>query len=387
MGKTGITLIFILLSGFIVAQSNRDFNYYNGLTYSQYLAGNWKDLIETGKQSLDAGFDSYYIRMRLGIAYYSQTKYRQAERQFRAALVYDTNSPATKEYLYYTNLFLGREQEAFTYYDIRKDPVNPFFHSLYIEGGLKINPSELTYTGNVYYGMFAFRHQFSPRVRYFHAYQHLKRGLWDKGQGQGQQADQLYYVNQNEYYGKFEILAGHNFWLMPAFHYQTWSLPGSSDDNWLASIGIAKDLGLTRLYVEGNWSNINNSDQMQVNAGLVIYPLGNLNFYLDNVFIYQNDSAINQLGGRHLAGGRIGKTSWIQGWYAYGPMRYFNEHNGLVVFNSLNTINQRMGLSFIQLLGKHEITFHFIRENKTEAVSNLDFIHNNFVLGLNFKLF
>jgi hypothetical protein len=39
------------------------------------------------------------------------------------------------------------------------------------------------------------------------------------------------------------------------------------------------------------------------------------------------------------------------------------------------------------LLGKHELNIHYIREYKTEADSNLDFVHNNFILGLHFKLF
>lgn len=366
-------------------EDDKDFAYYNQLTYNQYMAGNWKDLVQTGKEAIEAGHDSYYMRMRLGIALYSLENYRQAIGQFKVAIRFDPGSVSAKEYLYYSNIFTGNEQEAQSYYDMREKSLDKFFYSLYIEGGYKYNSSDETYTGNLAYGLIGLKHQFSPRVNYFQTYQYLRRGVYTDGRGNGNQSSQQDHILQNEYYGKLDILAAHGFWVIPAFHYQNWTFNSYGDKNWLISLGFVKDLGLTRLYADVNRSNVNSLDQWQVNGGIALYPLGNLNFYIDGRFIYFNESSDSNLGGRYMLGGRISKTTWLDGWYAHGSMRHFSENNGAILFNSPNTINSRMGITLAQSLGRHMLYLNFIREEKTEIDTEIDFLHYDIILGLNIK--
>jgi tetratricopeptide (TPR) repeat protein len=387
MGKAGITLTLVLAWACALGQEQRDFRYYDGLTYSQYLAGNWDDVIQTARNGLDAGYDYYYLRMRLAIAYYNKSRFRQADRHFRQALRYDSLSAAAKEYLYYANMYLGREQTAQSYYDVRENPANPFFHSIYLEGGLKSNTSNTTTTGDIRYGLVSLRHQLSARLHYYHAYQNLVRTATERGQGSGGPTEARYNIIQHAYYGRVEVLAGRTFWLVPAFHWMGWSAPEASGSDWLASFGLVKDIGLIRLYADGSWSNINEEKQVQVNAGLVVYPLGNPYFYIDNLLIVQQESGDRQLGARHILGGRPGKTTWLQAWYAHGAMRHFSELNGLVVFNTPNTIDSRWGVSLVQAIGVHSLGLHYINEQKNEPDTGRDFTHNNFILGLYFKLF
>jgi len=107
MYKTTLVLLTALLffSGQSNAQKN-DYVYYDSLTYKLYMEKDYKQLIKKGKEALHSGFDYYYLRMRIGIAYYNQKKYRLAAPHFKKALSFSDND-IVKEYLYYSYIWGG----------------------------------------------------------------------------------------------------------------------------------------------------------------------------------------------------------------------------------------------------------------------------------------
>ncbi len=80
-------------------------------TYSLYLQKNWDELISYGNLALDKGFDYYYLRYRLGVAYYSEKKYRSARVHFEKANAFNS-ADETMEYLYYCYLYTGEYERA-----------------------------------------------------------------------------------------------------------------------------------------------------------------------------------------------------------------------------------------------------------------------------------
>ncbi len=109
-----IIIIFFLL--FCIeknqAQTYNSFYQVDSATYQLYLQNDWKKVISVGKQGLNKKIDSYFIRMRLGIAYYKQNNYRQASKHFQNAYTLDTANEVVKEYLYYSYLFGGQTLDA-----------------------------------------------------------------------------------------------------------------------------------------------------------------------------------------------------------------------------------------------------------------------------------
>ncbi|RLD49863.1 MAG: hypothetical protein DRI97_17595, partial [Bacteroidetes bacterium] len=77
----------------IKAQEPADFNTINRKTYQLYLSQKWDSVIIMGKQALKQEMDFYYLRMRIGIAYYSKKHYRTAARHFSAALEQNKSDP------------------------------------------------------------------------------------------------------------------------------------------------------------------------------------------------------------------------------------------------------------------------------------------------------
>jgi hypothetical protein len=61
----------------------------------------------------------------------------------------------------------------------------------------------------------------------------------------------------------------------------------------------------------------------------------------------------------------------------------FSELNGLVVYNQLDVIKSRWGISLNQLVGKHSFYLKYIKENKEEFDSAIPFAHHDIILGVN----
>ena len=76
-----------------------------------FTQGNWDALIRYGNTALSKGFDYYYLRYRLGVAYFSEKKYRQAQNHFEKAITFNSTDEAM-EYLYYCYLYTGQYERA-----------------------------------------------------------------------------------------------------------------------------------------------------------------------------------------------------------------------------------------------------------------------------------
>ena len=76
MRKRLITLLCVLMSGIAIGQTQKDFAYYNNETNRLYTEANWHELIPIAKESIENGHDFYYMRMRLGIAYFEKKNYK-----------------------------------------------------------------------------------------------------------------------------------------------------------------------------------------------------------------------------------------------------------------------------------------------------------------------
>ncbi len=78
-------LIFLSCCNTGWAQNSVNYKTVDEETYRFYMNGNWKDLINSGKNALKNNIDYYYLRMRIGIAYYETKRYMQAAKHFEKA--------------------------------------------------------------------------------------------------------------------------------------------------------------------------------------------------------------------------------------------------------------------------------------------------------------
>ncbi len=90
-----------------------DFPYVDSVTYHHYENKKWEAVIANGKIGLENGIDYYYLRMRIGEAYYAMGKYALAIPHFEEALEFSVGDKMASEYLYYSLLNLGKTDQAY----------------------------------------------------------------------------------------------------------------------------------------------------------------------------------------------------------------------------------------------------------------------------------
>lgn len=389
MYKIIIISAFFIITNFAIAQEQRDFAYYNNETYELYMKANWEELIPLAKESLKNGHDSYYIRMRLGIAHYELKKYTQAIRQFKHALELFPESADAKSYMYYSYLFLGRRQEAFLY-NTTPDRKFKYFQSMYFEPGIKLSDNK-TSTRNTYYMFLGLNHELGNRISLFHGYQRLRSDFsylttisGGPGFGGGTiQWESIYKIVQNEYYAALTFFLGKGFYLTPAYHYQ-----GVKGDEYLTynnvgSIQLTKWAGKFKVHAGYYYSEINNLNQQQTELGLAFYPFGNNKLYLQTQATNHLQEDVSTMVYFNKIGVQVSPTTWLEASMSYGNMVNFSELNSYVVYNQLDNISSRWGVSIHQLLGKHMLYLNYVRENKEEYSTEIPFAHNDIIVGFN----
>lgn len=190
-----------LLSG-LTAQPTRSYPEVEALTYRLYQAGQWDSLLTEGRAALAAGYDFYYLYLRLGIAAFEQGAYCAAEGYLRAALRKNQGSALAQDYLYGTYLRQGQYGAAATLYRQAPSlqaqyppPGRRPLDYLHLEGGLKPS-SDPRLAGTMQYAQVGLGHQLGGRVQVYQAYSHMTQaGSW------GRYTQQQYYLGGSLYLG------------------------------------------------------------------------------------------------------------------------------------------------------------------------------------------
>jgi len=164
-------------------------------TYEYYLAGNWDSVIYYGKQGLSNNIDYFYLRVRLGAAYYYKQNYSKAITEFNKALKYNSSDTYTQTMLYSAYLLSERENDA-RYFgagmndDAKKSAgfkKSDFLNSIYFEGGINTNNNigknenknfygnkkiygEAVLTGNIQNEHLGLRHNIGKRFSVYHGF-------------------------------------------------------------------------------------------------------------------------------------------------------------------------------------------------------------------------
>jgi tetratricopeptide (TPR) repeat protein len=94
------------------SQDQHSSGWYDSITYQSYLKGEWPSVIRFGKDAIMNGNDYYFLRMRLGAAYYEQGNYRMAIRNYSKALKFNTDDDFAKNGIYHSYLNLGNRDGA-----------------------------------------------------------------------------------------------------------------------------------------------------------------------------------------------------------------------------------------------------------------------------------
>ncbi len=413
---TLISLLLFLFQLFSYSQEKLNYHKTESLTYQNYIDRNWDDLIKNGKMALKNGYDYYYLRMRMGIAYYENKHYRKSAIQFEKAFKLNNTDPVTGEYLYYAYLWGGRSSDARYIFSIlpqqtreKIDPSDGFIESVEISCSYKFfnNPQlidnfpentdilpngsqSLTRSYTNYSINLA--HRLGNRVQAYHQigmlnllnlrYDQDSEDIITNKEEEGRQLD--YYLSLN-------WLAGKGFGIRPAIHYFNISLPNyditgstgmgrqsASKNNiiinqYVVSLELNKDIRNFNIGISGSYSNLNQMQQIQQSFNLTYFPLGNLNLYETTTITHHSGyfetsmTNDNLIFGQSL-GFKITNHLWMELEGFFGNLSNSNINNGSVVFNSPDNTKWLAGGSFIIPFGKKNSQFilsYYYQENES----------------------
>ena len=363
-------------------------------SYQLYLENNWEALADFGETSLKEGYDYFYLRIRIGVAYYEQKKYNLAIPQFQKALAFNSKSEFAQKLLYYSYLFTGKSERA-------RKLSNSFSENLTkaikIEDQSKIDfymleiaqkPIDDTYlddNGNDFYqtanyAQLGLKHIIKNEFSLFHALTYFS------------QQSNVGQVKQYQYFLQGVIPFKNNWELSPALHFVSTNfstnIDGISEVNegyWIGSFEARKSSKNFNFSFGLTFSNIGNQNVYNHFASIGFAPFGNntLVFGLKEHFYTSNDYDSFDIA--HIPFISFSPLEKMSVKLTYLRNNGINiiEDNGYLVNNSLDLTSSRFS-SLIDYSFSNAFSLYGIYQNesKTHAFNNFDFKYNLFLLGV-----
>lgn len=423
-----LTLLLFFVSYIAVfAQKNVSEADIDKISYEQFQNKQFKELKETIKTATKNGIDFYYLRLRAGILAYNMKKYEYAIPQFKKALEFYPADSLSKEYLYYSYLFSSRKEIARDFASKQaKDfqqkvgyKKNPF-DFIGIDGGAMLtdnvnsnktksfkqgaNPgkAERNLNGNIYFGDFFFQNTIKSRLHIINAFSIFSTSsLYQieiilpssqvfKAENEFVNFNFQYnlglsYVTKKEWtialgFGYYRAKGNTFTALEPNISNNT--IPILQDttklNSFLGTMTVSKRCKYIQPFLQVSASNLNALTQIQTEAGITYFPLGNYNFYGTSSGSFLRNGNSNQYVIGQIIGFKLLNWWWNEVHFKYGNLSNYHMNNGLLTYNTSDPIKLQTGIDFNFYIKKHaQINLNYTlqqRERTTEQYA---------VLGIN----
>lgn len=434
-----LALLFTLAVSPASAQEKMTFKVADSLTYQLYQTGNWDALVRMGKEAISQGFDYYYLRIRLGIAYFSLTQYRLAAVHFEKALEFNSNDKISLQYLQQCYDWGGLETESSALYKrfpVLEEELNKpgLISDFSVFGGFALSGSstqlentdidgeaniygEINSNGNLQYGHAGLTLSPVQHFRLYLGYTSLQIEKHQRIVMEG--ADSLnkwYHLNQNQIHANLPVRIAKDWQFAPsvtilnfkdkpvAVAYDTTNYEyvirhiDTSITNYIISLKLLKTMPFVDLGAIAGISNLDNDNQWQGTAVFNLYPFANLDLYNYSRISALMESEELRWHFRQTLGGKIFSRLWLQGSYQWGDLKNAHDENGLLVFNTSSDIASRLSATaFILITEKLTLQLEYTFTEQQDRyigftdynafiTQHINYNNHNFMGGLKWKL-
>lgn len=359
-------------------------------TYVAWQKGDWNELIRIGNEALENGIDFYYLRVRMGIAWYEKENYHAALPHFEKAYVRNQQEDFLKEYLYYTYRFTDRWSEAAllardfspSLKSKTQTDHTPFVTALDLFYGYTAlsdnavteeytNSVDLTENGsqyipqklNSYY--IGLQHRLAPRFMLYHAFTGLQINHFRYSQAEGKsKTDYDFNTSTLQYYLSGNIAFSKNLNMLMGAHFINVRYPIETeyfrqgnyytitttytDNDLVAFASLYQRFRYATVGVGFYYGTLNYTTQYQRDIKLVLFPLGNKNLYTNSLVSYQTQKtsdgiALDQFIVDQQIGVKVARSIWVEAYGTWGDIENFMLNDGALVYNRLDLIRNRYG--------------------------------------------
>lgn len=354
-------------------------------TYNSFAKKDYNTTIQLGNKAIKQGIDFYFLRYRIGVAYFEKKNYEAAICNFEKAKDFDSNDPVLLEYLYYSYIFTNRNEKAADLLAIFPDDVkakiNPKqkrFKSVAAEVGiLQTNQfkntesngilgdnayARGTFYSDVVFGNVLLTNQISKNLKLENSINVVTNTSNTMFQFRFPTMQTNVFTDKNNYFqwnaiGTYYLKGFHigaGFGLYNS-SYKTYSLPANfpfgqefsstktTNTYYSGSLSISKNFKYFEPKIGLSYSNLSDSKTVCIDGSVSYFPFGNLDFYGNSKIGYVKNNSASSTILSQLVGAKITKKIWVEGYGAYGNHTNYSTDNGLFVFNTPNKINWYAG--------------------------------------------
>lgn len=396
-------VILCFLSNLSFSQNNIDYNTTDKKTYDYYQTKQWDSLIYIGNIALQNNIDYFYLRSRIGAAYFEKKNYIKASEQFEKAMIFNGSDNFVLESLYYCYIYLDRVNDANyllkRYSNVFSDKIKfQLFREIYIEYGNSfknnsndkllqikdnIDWAESNITNNIIYAGAGIKYSINKHIIGTTSYSYLNI-LNNKQILIGTEIlNDQYNLYQNQIYTNINYRLSKGTIIIPAIHYilvdyktlfskfdtakhkVTQERKGIALNDFALSLALDKKYSKFGFNLFGTFSHLNNNEQKQLGLSISTSPFGNLNFYTITTFVLQNSENKSKFIAEQNIGFKTSKYLWLEGFVTYGKLENYVEKNAFVIYNINEVINFRAGLSILVPYKKLQFSLRYSYLKKT----------------------
>jgi hypothetical protein len=395
-----ILILLMLASSRAIAQEDITVEYVHKKSLEYFEKQQWQQLIRLGERAIENGIESYLIRVRTGIAYYELEQYAEAIPHLRKAVDTGNSDGVTKEYLYYSYIFMGREEDAndvfFDMSDSRQQKIkshtNDFISDL--SGGIAYSFSndesnnsgidldgaenvygEQTLNGNQFYFDVGLSQLPTRWLKINYAFSYLDIDRQKQFMFNDERITDGYKQKQWQLYNELSFRAAEGLVICPSGHYinsketspkaiydsVTYvynSVTMSNDsakyyytlrdtsieqDDFVLSLSAFKWFSVFKAGLSGSFSYLNGEHQTQFGASLLAFPFKKPFAYVSASAVVQSQRSVSNLIFSPAFGARLTEELWLECFASFGRMNNYNEMNGFMVYNNPDVITLKYG--------------------------------------------
>jgi len=365
-------------------------------TLELYTNKNWNSLIAMEDEAFKNGNDYFYLRMRLGIAYFEQKNYCFALAHFKKAIGFNATDDLAQEYLYYSYVYIGKEEEArklstaFSSELKEKLGLNstPVIDFITVSGGLKTANSSFSDSNNAIYFKPAhffelgLKHYFATKFSLFHALNTFNQKTY------------IGDINQNQYYALAAIPLKNNWSIAPSFHILqlkfTGKIPGINSETatntyFVSSFSVKKSVNKFDFSIGATVSNIASIIQYNHFANVTYAVFGNSQLVLGITdYLHTSDkyATLNHSFSAFVYYEPL-KFAAVKLSYFKNQNNNIIEENGYLINNSTDlTTNRFNALAHFKINKTFSIFTLYQIENKKLYQQNSDYQYNVLLAGI-----
>ena len=346
------------------------------------LDSNNKAIIALGKLAISKQVDYYYLRMKIGEAYFKLGKTQQAFYQFHKAYLFDPSSQYAINGMQYCAMLNGQNAVS-NYLKPRLGIPNKPIQKIYIETGTKLS-NRTDSIQNTYIAHAGILLNLSRYLETYQAYTYCS------------QKSSLYDVIQHQYMGLANLQLNTSTQLKFGFSY----LYAEVDDhllnesqrinNFTEAMSINKQISNFNIGLNAAIGRLNKKEQWQLGAILNYAVTGNDKLSIQFNPILQNQNDEFKLIYNPAVTFKAFRNLWIITNYTYANTTNYIEQEGFIVNNNYDLTKDKYSVLFNYKTAKNKdlyLCYQF--ENKQRQFGfpeiNQNYTFNTILLGYTLK--